>query len=101
MKKLIIIIIPFTFLISSYCEDFRFGVFFDPQISWITPDIKNVEKDGSRFNIKGGLIIDLFFAKNYAFTTGISISNSGGNLFYADSLTLEINYSMKGLKNSI
>ena len=90
MKKLIALIIPFIFLGSSYSEDFRFGVFIDPQISWLTPDIKDIEKDGARLSIKGGLIIDFFFAENYAFTTGLSISNSGGNLLYSDSLTLEI-----------
>ena len=90
MKKLIALIIPFIFLGSSYSEDFRFGVFIDPQFSWLTPDIKDIDKDGARLSIKGGLIIDFFFAENYAFTTGLSISNSGGNLLYSDSLTLEI-----------
>jgi hypothetical protein len=63
----------------------------------MTPDVKNIEKDGSRFSIKGGLVVDLFFAKNYAFTTGISISNSGGNLLYTDSLTLETNNAKQTL----
>ena len=90
MKKLIIAVILFIHIINAYGEGTRFGVFVDPQFSWLVPDVKNIDNDGARFNIKGGLIADFYFAENYAFTTGISISNAGGNLYYNDSLTLKV-----------
>ncbi len=91
MKKLTLITVAFIFLVNSYSgEGARFGVFVDPQISWLVPDIKTIKNDGARINIKGGLIIDYYFAENYAFATGLSISNAGGNLLYSDSLTLDI-----------
>lgn len=89
MKKYIIVIILFFSFMNSQGQDLRFGVFVDPQLSWLTPDAKNINRDGFRAGIKGGLILDKYFAKNYAFTTGISISNMGGNLHYEDSVTIE------------
>ena len=89
MKKYIIAIILFFSFLNSQGQDLRFGVFVDPQLSWLTPDAKNINRDGFRVGIKGGLILDKYFAKNYAFTTGISISNMGGNLHYEDSVTIE------------
>jgi hypothetical protein len=89
MKKYFIVnILLFSFLYIQ-SQDLRFGVFLDPQLSWLTPDKKNINRDGLRIGIKGGLILDKYFANNYAFTTGISISNMGGNLYYKDSVIIE------------
>ena len=89
MKKYSILIIFLFGYIYIQCQDLRFGVFVDPQLSWLTPDAKNIDRDGLRIGIKGGLILDKYFAKNYAFTTGVSISNMGGNLYYKDSVIIE------------
>lgn len=94
MKKLALFVILFIFLVNTYGEEgVKFGVYVEPQMSWLVPDIKTIDKDGARFNVKGGLIVDFFFAENYAFSTGISISNTGGNLLYNDSLTLKVHES--------
>jgi len=89
MKKYFIVIILLCGFFYIQSQDLRFGVFVDPQLSWLTPDAKNINRDGFRIGIKGGLILDKYFANNYAFTTGISISNMGGNLHYKDSVTIE------------
>ncbi len=89
MKKYLFAAILFFIFITSRGQDLRFGVFVDPQLSWLTPDAKNISREGFRIGVKGGLILDKYFAKNYAFTTGISISNMGGNLHYDDSVSIE------------
>ena len=89
MKKFIIGSMLFLCYINGYSQDLRFGVFVEPQLSWLTPDAKNIDRDGFRVGISGGLIMDKYFAKNYAFTFGISISNIGGNLLYEDSVTIK------------
>ncbi len=89
MKKYIIVIIFLFSFLYIQSQDLRFGVFVDPLLSWLTPDTKNINRDGLRIGIKGGLILDKYFAKNYAFTTGVSISNMGGNLHYKDSVIIE------------
>jgi hypothetical protein len=89
MKKYFIVIIFFLSILYCKSQNFKFGVFLDPQLSWLTPDAKNIDRDGLRIGMEVGLILDKYFAKNYAFTTGISISNKGGNLLYEDSVTIE------------
>jgi hypothetical protein len=89
MKKYIISGLLLLCFIGSKGQDLRFGVFVEPELSWLTPDAKNIDRDGFRIGINGGMIMDKYFAKNYAFTTGVSISNIGGNLFYEDSLAIK------------
>jgi hypothetical protein len=89
MKKYIICGMLLFYCIGSRGQELKFGVFVEPQLSWLTPDAKNIDRDGFRIGINGGMIMDKYFAKNYAFTTGVSISNIGGNLFYEDSLTIK------------
>ncbi len=89
MKKVIIGSIFFLSFLSIRSQDLRFGVFVEPQLSWLSPDAKNIDRDGFRIGINGGLIMNKYFAKNYAFTSGISISNIGGNLLFKDSITIK------------
>jgi len=82
MKKyLIILTLIFSSAISVFSQNTRFTVFVDPKFSWMTPDLKNFESDGSKLGVNIGLNVDKFFAPNYAFMTGISIDNTGGFLF--------------------
>jgi hypothetical protein len=89
MKKYLSLIIFLSVVFNIKSQDLRFGVFVDPLFSWMTPDARNISRDGFRIGIKGGLIADKYFAKNYAFTTGVAISNMGGNLHYKDSVVIE------------
>ena len=62
----------------------KFGVLFDPTITWFRSDNMNVtpEKAHTGFNL--GMSVDHYFANNYAFTTGVSLFNTGGTLKYAN-----------------
>lgn len=91
MKKYLFITILALISVKAFSQDTRFTVFVDPQFSWMSSDLKNVESDGSKFGVNIGLNMDNFFAQNYAFTTGISIDNTGGNLIFEDSTTLKTN----------
>lgn len=90
MKKCIILSVLFCLSVFTYSQEWRFGVFVDPQFSWFSPDVKSVDRDGMRFHIKGGLEADRYFANNYAITTGISISNAGGIVTYDSTVVLRL-----------
>jgi len=82
MKKYLILII---FAVSSsviFAQGLKFTVFADPKLSWMSPDLKDVSSEGSKLGVNIGLNVDNYFAKNYAFMTGISIDNTGGKLKY-------------------
>jgi len=66
-------------------------------MSWLTSDIKSITRDEMKAGFNTGLIMDKYFAENYAFSTGISIWNTGGSLFYIDSTGFDFNYGRQPL----
>jgi hypothetical protein len=80
---LILIVFPFTL----FSQKIRFTVIGEPQISWMVPDRDNILRKGAIIGLNAGIGMDMFFAQNYAFSTGITISNLGGKLSYNDTLT--------------
>jgi len=91
MKKYLFILVLALICSRSIAQNTRFTVFVDPKFSWMNSDLKSVENDGSKLGVNIGLNVDNFFAKNYAFMTGISINNTGGNLKYDNTKYLQTN----------
>ena len=91
MKKYLIIFTLSIASLSVFSQNARFTVFVDPKFSWMTPDKKDVTSEGSKLGVNIGLAIDNFFGPNYAFTTGISIDNTGGFLKYNFDQPVETN----------
>jgi hypothetical protein len=92
MKKFIVSIVCIACFLPLYPQGLSFSVFFEPQISWLTADVKTITRDAVRGGFNTGLIMDKYFADNYAFSTGISIWNTGGSLLYQDSTMFDFNY---------
>lgn len=88
MKKYFLLIILAGISANLFSQKLAFSVVVDPQITWLKTDVKNVSNDGSVFGISGGLILDRYFAENYAFSTGIFLWNTGGKLLYADTTAI-------------
>jgi Outer membrane protein beta-barrel domain len=65
-------------------QEIRFGIFANPLISWMKTDVSQIKSNGPQIGFDAGLMMDKFFAKRYAFSTGISINNMGGTLVYKD-----------------
>lgn len=82
LTRFFILIIALFFTIKSTAQNMRFGVFADPQLSWFTSDTRDFDPNGPVFGFNAGFSFDRYFADRYAFTTGASISNIGGNLLY-------------------
>lgn len=88
MKKVLFIIVG---LMSVACISTKaqstnrsFSLFADPQLSWFTSDTKKFEPNGSVGGFNIGFTADKYFAERYAFYTGVSINNLGGNIKYVD-----------------
>lgn len=61
-------------------QDYRFGIQLNPVVSWFNTDIDEVDNEGSRAGFNFGFSAERYFNDNFAFTGGISITNSGGRL---------------------
>jgi len=76
-------VFPLTGILKA--QDIRFGIFADPVISWFSTDTKDTRNDGARAGFNFGFTFNKYFAKNYSFSTGISLLNAGGRLINPDS----------------
>src|SRR5690606_13751728 len=89
MKKLSIVFLMLFFSATLAAQkDFQLGLQFSPTIGWIKPDVEGVEYSGTKIGFTGGLVGDFNISDNYAFSTGIFITNTGGKLTntYPDSI---------------
>ena len=88
MKKYFFFFILTGISISLLSQDLTFSVVADPQLTWLKTDVDIVSNDGSVFGFNGGLVLDRYFADNYAFSTGIFLWHTGGKLLFADSTAI-------------
>jgi hypothetical protein len=89
MKKIFLLAALFISL-ATMGQNFRIGINMDPIISWFSPDSKPIDKDGSKLGFNGGLMLETYFQKNYAFATGINLAYMGGNLLYDSSIIVKV-----------
>lgn len=75
---------------NSFSQGVRFGMFINPSINWMKPDIKEVKNEGIFTGVNIGITMNNYFTNNYAFSTGISINNTGGKVSYVDSTILQL-----------
>lgn len=88
MKKIILslglILIVLSSVKGQEANSIRLSFVVEPQFSWLRPDVDGAESRGSRGGYNFGIVLDRFFAENYAFSTGLTINTTGGKLEYSD-----------------
>ena len=88
MKKLILVISLLSVITVSYSQK-RFNLTFlaSPQVSWLKSDSKDSRESSSFLGFGYGIEGDFFLAsENYALTTGMTVSTSGGSVIYRQSI---------------
>lgn len=85
------IVLMMVISISSQAQQkpFKFGFKLSPAVSWLSPDAKNYEGNGSDFTFSWGLIADITLMENYYLATGFNVSYFGGKLKYPHIATEE------------
>ena len=84
MKKLILVFTLFTVTTVTFSQK-RFNLTFlaSPQVSWLKSDSKEIKGDGGFLGFGYGVEGDFFLgSENYAITTGMTVSTTGGSLVY-------------------
>jgi len=87
-RNISIAVILFLATSSVFGQDIRFGILFDPTITWLRSDINTVKRDKARMGFDIGMTADYYFSRNYALSSGVSLFNMGGRLTYTDGITL-------------
>jgi hypothetical protein len=84
VKKLLILFILGCSTAVFAQSKVRLGAHIDPVFSWFSPKTSHIEKDGARLGYNGGLLVEYYFAPNYALASGLNLTQLGGNLIYKD-----------------
>ena len=86
MKKFLMFVLLIVCAKNILAQDenngVRLGLTLSPQISWMNAGDKNIQANGSYVGFAYGLLMDVVFRKNYAFSSGILVSYDGGKLTY-------------------
>ena len=83
---LVITLLSISLILGA--QNIRFSVLANPQIAWLTSTNDAVSPKGKILGLNTGLELDMFFAENYAFSAGLSLTSLGGNLTYEDSTSI-------------
>jgi hypothetical protein len=89
MKKYTYLAILLLFSGSLFSQKFSFSIVADPQITWLRTELDEVKNDGSVFGINGGVVFDRYFTENYAFSTGVSLWQTGGKLLFTQGMVFD------------
>jgi len=74
-------------------QEIQIGLYTEPIISWFSSDTDLAANDGAIPGMAFGISYDRYFARNYAFSSGISIINASGRLYYSDTILIRFKNS--------
>lgn len=67
-----------------------YAISLQPHISWMHADELFTEKGPIRMGIESGLRVDYRFQRSFAFSFGLNLNHTGGNITYTDGLRLDL-----------
>ena len=82
MRRIILISLFLLGFSLSFGQGLKIGVYVEPMVSWFSAESRTAHGEGSKIGIDGGLMLDNYFQRNYAFQTGIGIGTFGGKIQY-------------------
>ena len=91
MKKIVFTALLIAISVIGYSQSTRLGVCLNPHFAWFNENSDLMKSNGTRIGIEGGLVIEHYFAKNYAFATGIHLGSFGGTMVYNDTIVFRTN----------
>ena len=92
MKKYLIIATLFfsaniIYMQNGFAQKITGGIEVSPVLSWMVPDVaKYIDNEGVKLGFNFGIVGDVNFSDNFAFSTGIMVNSFGGMLKYSDSI---------------
>ncbi|MDP4222644.1 MAG: porin family protein [Bacteroidota bacterium] len=75
-----VVILIFLTVMNLSAQNYTYGVYISPLISWFRTDIDEVKNEGSRAGINLFITAERDLTKNWSFTMGLGYITSGGRL---------------------
>jgi hypothetical protein len=81
-KKKIFLFFLITLIsaVTLIAQDYRYGIYATPVISWFKTDIDEVKNQGARAGFKLGISVERSLTDNWYFNSGIAYTNSSARL---------------------
>ena len=79
MKKIFTFLCLFIIANAGFAQQFHFGLKVSPGIYWISTDATGTESNGANTGFNYGAVAEFGFSDNYAFATGVDVSNKAGS----------------------
>lgn len=89
MKKILLAVIVFTFVIQASAQKFGGGLEIGTIYSWLSTDSKQASAEEGRLGFTYGAFFDINLTENFAFSTGINMNYLGGSIKYIDPIALK------------
>lgn len=90
MKKSLVILLLLNVSAVYAQSNLRLGVNVDLMASWFSPKTNDIDKDGGRPGINGGLLVEYYFQPNYGLITGLKLATQGGNILYKTETSVSV-----------
>jgi len=81
---IVVLMLSLTQTLYAQYKPIVIGIGINPGLSWIQPENNHYSSDGVSFSYSYGIDMDFYFAKNYAFSTGLQIQHYKGKVSYPD-----------------
>ncbi len=80
-KKAIMIAVFSAFILqASLAQDYRYGLYLSPMISWFGTDVDNISNKGARAGFAVNITAERHLTDNWYFTSGLGFSAVSGRL---------------------
>ena len=89
VKVILILLLVLSPTTINAQQKISFGIHADPSVNWFSSDISQVKNDGARAGFNFGLTYNKYFTPNYSFSTGITLTRTGGRLINSDTTSME------------
>ena len=89
-SAMILVFIPASLRAQHPQRRVSFTFSLQPQLNWIHADEPSLEKGPVRLGFQFGLRADYKFERFFAFSCGVNLDQTGGNIVYRDALYLDL-----------
>lgn len=91
MKKIILSFSLILLIATTVgkAQDYRFGIYASPMISWFSPDVSEISNEGARAGFSFSFMYERMFTDNYSLVAGVNLISSGGRLAGREKFTFE------------
>lgn len=80
MKAMMIAVLTAFISTASFSQDYRYGLYLSPMISWFGTDVDNVSNKGARAGFGINITAERHLTDNWYFTSGVGFSAVSGRL---------------------